>query len=480
MTTFLTISGIIFWALLVLYILLRVIYGKHWFLKVSSRLFVGWRLTKNTEILLNEFQNNKVTKATLSKVAVGIFNRIIMASVPALIIASIPIILLWQQNKLIGKQNQLINFQNERIDKQTDLAELQTEKLETQNNLLEADRRSSLVFLMNHILSSIDRELKNDVGIKGKRDLSVELIGNIIALSSRLKPYRYLDGDTLISKQISPERGQLLVALVESNLDSDSYNKIFKKAVFDYAELSDTRLSNANLEGALLRNANLNNASLGNANLKFSNLENASLENASLSYTDLSAANLTKANLSKVFARNCKLIASELVFVNLKDSDLSSANLSGAFCIAANMENANLEYANISGTYFNLHSIMDNNTLEGGALGLKSPSKEWEKLDTMIREKYGWKMFRYVLDYGVNKKVAGYELEEVFAKTNLKGVNFNWTQLKYTDWQFLSDTSLYDYTQGVLDLSKMYKFDTVTIDSDSVTALLKIDTLENK
>jgi len=116
------------------------------------------------------------------------------------------------QNKLVQQQNIKIEHQNKRLDQQT--------------NLQEAERRSSLVFLFSNIMDAIDSELKDS--LNKKDTLSKQLIGRIIALSTRLSPYRYLtEGDTLISHPLSPERGQLLVNLVESDLDSNTYKKIW-------------------------------------------------------------------------------------------------------------------------------------------------------------------------------------------------------------------------------------------------------------
>lgn len=118
----------------------------------------------------------------------------------------------------------------------------QNTKFDNQNQLIEADRRSSLVFLFNNIMDAIDRELKTPVrdstllvdvnGHKGK--ISNQLAGRIIALSRRLQPYRMYDYDTdsLSKKLISPERGQLLINLLESNIDTISLSAIYKRGIF--------------------------------------------------------------------------------------------------------------------------------------------------------------------------------------------------------------------------------------------------------
>ena len=158
---------------------------------------------------------------------------------------------------LIFKQNDLLNTQNERID--------------LQNNLLEAERRSSLIFLMSNVLDKVDDEIKEQrddfkrklesVPDSVKYSLSKPLISRIVALSRSLRPYRMMEGDTL-SELVSPERGQLFISLMENGLDSLTQNTIMENGDFSYTvigkiDLSGAELSQANLRGAYLHETNL-------------------------------------------------------------------------------------------------------------------------------------------------------------------------------------------------------------------------------
>jgi uncharacterized protein YjbI with pentapeptide repeats len=302
------------------------------------------------------------------------------------------------QNRLVTAQNELFTQQNIKIDAQTDLMERQTGQIDTQNlyiieqirqasiqnrlvtaqnkrldqqtNLQEAERRSSLVFLFSNVMDAVDRELKERNN--KQRKLSKQLIGRIIALSASLKPYKYLtEGDTLTSVLLSPERGQLLISLVESDLDSVTYLNIFRKANFEYADLKranlssaklrDANLSSANLSSANLSSANLRGANLRNANLSDANLSDANLRNANLSFANLSFANLSAANLRFVNLSAANLSAANLRSSNLRNADLMYADLSSANLRSANLSFAYLRDANLSGADLSDADLRDAN-----------------------------------------------------------------------------------------------------------------------
>lgn len=182
--------------------------------------------------------------------------------------------------------------QNKKIDKQND-------RLAQQTYLQEAERRGSLVFLFSNIMDAVDRELKdknNDT-----RSLSPQLIGRITALSLRLKPYKYLERGELIAKLSSPERGQMLISLLGSQLDTVTMTKIYKKSDFSFADLRKTDLKGMNLAGANLRDADFIKTDLRNANLSGANLSHADLREIDLKGVDLSDTNLERAVVNPDF-----------------------------------------------------------------------------------------------------------------------------------------------------------------------------------
>lgn len=238
--------------------------------------------------------------------------------------------LLYNQNKLLTQQNLLLQNQNYRLDQQT--------------YLQEADRRSSLIFLMGNLLDAMDRELKEDIGLPGVRDLSPQIIGRVVALSKSLRPYRYLETDSLISRELSPERGHLLISLVNSQIDNSSLRRIFQYSDFSSADLKDVVLS-----GEYLSGINLSHADLRGATLDETDLSRADLSGADLSDAVFARANLKEARFRQAIMTNAYLESADLTQANLYGASMRSANLSGAKLRQAHFTNADLSEANFFG-----------------------------------------------------------------------------------------------------------------------------------
>jgi uncharacterized protein YjbI with pentapeptide repeats len=224
------------------------------------------------------------------------------------LVSLLTLILMDKQNKLLDAQNELFKLQNLRIDQQT--------------NLEEASRRSTQTFIMGEVLSDLNKEL-NNIDNKEKT-ISSTLIGRIISLSLAMKPYRYLENDSLIPKPLSPERGQLLITLLNSNMNNEFLKKeILEKANFTYADLTRAPLSNADLEGINLSHANFSQADVQNVNFT-----NAKLFNSDLSDANLRSANLTSTYFIGANLYNANLDKATLVRTNFKDANLTDAYMS--------------------------------------------------------------------------------------------------------------------------------------------------------
>ncbi|WP_143473584.1 pentapeptide repeat-containing protein [Flavilitoribacter nigricans] len=242
---------------------------------------------------------------------------------------------------LLYNQNQLLQKQNEKIDNQILLDE--------------AARRSSLNFLLGNVLDQVNQELSDPENTK--RRLSPQLIGRIASLSQSFQPYYFMEDGKMIDRPLSPERGALLLALVNSGIDTFTLDIIFKQTV----------LHKANLQGAILDSAYLKKADLSGVNLS-----NASLRGANLSETRLNHANLLKANLngSKLFGVGFQWANLKDAFINeadLRKGNLNSADLEEAYFVETNLSGAKLHFANISGTYFirtNFDGVMGLNSKE--------------------------------------------------------------------------------------------------------------------
>jgi uncharacterized protein YjbI with pentapeptide repeats len=240
-------------------------------------------------------------------------------------------ILLYNQNKLLTQQNQLLNQQNIRLDQQT--------------YLQEAERRSSLIFLMGNILDEVNDELKEDVGVKGVRDISPQLIGRVIALSNSLRPYRYLGNDSLVGRELSPERGYLLLAIVSSEIDKSSLRRIYRAADFSFSDLKKAVLS-----GEFLAGINLTGADLEGVRLDEADLSDANLSDAEMSDAILTNAKLNGGRLRNTILRRANLVSANLSVANLSDADLQRANLSSAILTNVRLNRANLSFADLGYT----------------------------------------------------------------------------------------------------------------------------------
>ena len=344
---FFQIIGMLTCALLVIWLIARLYYGKQWHIHLGLGFFAGPRLIKAIKKLYKEFPD-KIERETLAEVTGQVIIRLTRIGLIGLLVAVIPIWLLMQQNGLLRQQNDKFDLQNERLN--------------LQNNLLEADRRSSLVFLMSNILDKVDEEIREQkqkmkvVTDSTKYSLSKPLVNRIIALSKAFKPYRMMEGDSL-SDLVSPERGQLFIALMENSLDSATQNTIVERGDFSravigevvipFSNLSGAYLSGADLSGAYLWGTYLWGAYLSGANLSGADLSEADLWGADLWGADLWGADLWGANLSGADLSEADLSEADLWGADLSEADLSEADLWGADLSEADLWGADLSEADL-------------------------------------------------------------------------------------------------------------------------------------
>src|SRR6185369_8634547 len=135
-------------------------------------------------------------------------------------------------------------------------------------------------------------QMHDELSHNPKRMLSDELIARIASLSYSFTPYSYVEGDSISSKKLSPERGQLLLIIAGMKIDSVSLEKLMHQSVFSFANLRNADLQSAylkgvNLQGAELRGANLEGINLNEANLRLADLWGVNLKRASLMSADL-------------------------------------------------------------------------------------------------------------------------------------------------------------------------------------------------
>lgn len=286
------------------------------------------------------------------------------------IIAIVSLVVAINSNRLFKFQNKLIQNQNKRITQQT--------------YLQEAERRSSFVYLMNSIFEGIQVELREDYNKNNIRDLSPELIGGISALSRVLIPYRMLDGDSL-SQLTSPERGQLLLMILESNLDTTTLKKIYRGSDFSYSNLR-----NLEFEHYYMKKIKLNQADLSNSVLFDIDFDSAQLV----------SANFNDTNISSTSFRDCFLEKSQ--FIN---STVSSTSFKGASLL--DMDNNGMQIYN--GVSFRGARVREEDWVQG--LDMENSTKYYFIDTTSFFDTIGYmnyETYEYIIEvlqgYRINEK----------------------------------------------------------------------------
>jgi len=305
--------------------------------KLISQEHRTWSILKN----FHEYafsQNKSKSRASIFAI---IFNLILSKSTVAIVFTGIiGYYFAWKNIDLVEEQNRIIREQNIKIEKQV--------------YLQEASRRNNLVLLMDNILEKIYDEIN-----EGNGTLSKPLIGRISALSQGFQPYYFLEDSTLTDRPYSPERGQLLLALVNSGIDTTTLKKIYKRTNFRQAFLKYADMDSIYLRGINLYSANLENTSLIGANLRNAFLYKAKFNDANLGGAKLYDANLVEADLIKTILRGAvlnrtflwraKLDSADLVGADLSDSELEDADLIGATLHITNLVGADLIRVDFSG-----------------------------------------------------------------------------------------------------------------------------------
>lgn len=267
--------------------------------------------------------------------------------------------LVQEQNSMLKEQTALLKSQDRQLGLQNRLVESQNNLLGLQNELSEASRRSATAFELSSVLDAIATEIRATTS-SGKEKpevgwiLSDHLYGRIAALSWAIKPYRFrqyappVDGPSvgeagefyayhfadvtllldwtpeevklatqnqLNPQPLSPERAQLLIALLRSNVSLSRLDEM--GAVFDFADLRFTELRGANLSGLRLRNASFILADLSEADLSYADLTGADLrgtrfDQASLDGAILFTATLDHTQFSNTSMRDALFYAKDL------------------------------------------------------------------------------------------------------------------------------------------------------------------------
>lgn len=250
---------------------------------------------------------------------------------------------------------------------QNKLIEIQNNKIDIQNALSEGQRRSSLVLLMETILEDISKEI--DFQVKSLNEdefkllesrgysLSTPLIGRISSVSQGFQPYRILNNGILTEREYSPERAQLLLALIGSNIDSVTLTNIYRKTSFSHSYLINAKLDGAFLEQIDLRQSNLSGASLIDCKLFEADLSNSIMIETDLYGCYAEFSNFDNTRMSNPIFRHALLSHSSFNHANIIDGDFSFSKMENieiieGFVIGGNFRASNLGYSSLYGSDF--------------------------------------------------------------------------------------------------------------------------------
>lgn len=306
--------------------------------------------------LVDQLADRNVERDTVKDVLYAALRRLTRLGAITMLIALAPLSMAVLQTYYLKKQNEKYDIQNKRIEQQT--------------YLQEAERRSSLVFLFDNVLNKIDEELRSN---PSTRELSPQLIGRIAALSKALKPYRFLEGDTITSQMSSPERGQVLLSLLASKLSQNTYDQIFLLSDFSYATLQSV-----NLDGMYLRNINLSHAvlqsvSLTGADLRHANLEGAEITDAHVQWTGMraKAAYFDFANFYNARVTDSDFGGCSFEYTNFSQARLEKVAFQRASFIQAKFEDVTADSLDFSEAVFLKTVFSLQQSLEAGIPNLK-------------------------------------------------------------------------------------------------------------
>lgn len=240
------------------------------------------------------------------------------------------LLLVFTISLLVGLQRQ-----NDRqwLDRQE---EIKNELKIDQAELLESVRTRGRYELVAGLLRDVQEEMS------GQDSLSDAIISRIAALSSSFKPYNPIEVDSISNGKLSPERGQLLLQLINLGIDSSSMARLNDKASFAYADLR-----NAHLEGNDLRGVDLHGANLKNAKMAGVVLIHADLRGATLWGVDMSRAKLNGADMKR-----CDLRWSNLTGAHLSDADLNQSDVSGSKFRNAVLHRTLIKWAKVHNAIF--------------------------------------------------------------------------------------------------------------------------------
>lgn len=200
--------------------------------------------------------------------------------------------------------------------------------------LIKAKQQANLGLVMESLFAQVQEEITIQNG-----KLSSETIGEIARISQSFEPYRYYPDVSLVNPELSPERGQLLLFLISTKMDTASFRRAISQATFAGADLEGANLAELNLRGIDLAGANLRDAVLNHVDLRDSDLRGANLW----------GAQMKRANLTGVDMRRADVRWADMEEVTLRYALLDGADFSDALMREADMREVKFQFGEING-----------------------------------------------------------------------------------------------------------------------------------
>lgn len=216
------------------------------------------------------------------------------------------------------------------------------DEVEELKALIEFEKQMRLSPLVDQLIATLNQLEDNE-----SNQIDSESLAKLKALDNYFTPFEYKENSTLLEQKVSPERGYLLLSVLNSDFDSTSLAKIIREISFE-----GSSLRNADLSGYDLRNINLDGSDLQGADLSHTLLKGASLQGADFTKANLSNACLdscilNRSNAHQSILTGASLIGSQIDGCSWSFAILDSAVISGAIIRNTNLEGAILSYANL-------------------------------------------------------------------------------------------------------------------------------------
>jgi len=209
------------------------------------------------------------------------------------------------------------------------------------------DEQKNKLGVLVELIRALDAATALQAGSTGATDLE----NRIVEMGASLSVQREWDPESRSYQELSATRGMLLLALVNTAMDSNSLSKILRRVSFSSADLRNADLRGKDLRGIDLSYANLKNAQLEGLRLDHAGLRGASLEGANLERASLVGTNLISATLSWAKISGANLHSARLDSADLSNAILDKASLNYATLIQTTLHNALLAGADLSNCF---------------------------------------------------------------------------------------------------------------------------------